>query len=144
MSMWVDLIFKHLVWVQFGTESCVHLKIKQKSWPDSSILSRSTQDYCLQNNHLNHPIPAQFWSRHLWSSWARHFICRLVQTTGSTKDDPSQHDWKIVDWDIMNQNKQKSRPSPSPYYELLCAHPKSRPKWPNVLYHLSHFLVTRA
>ena len=27
-------------------------------------------------------------------------------STGSTQEDPSQHNWKIVDWDVKNQNKQ--------------------------------------
>ena len=27
-------------------------------------------------------------------------------STGSTQEDPSQHDWKIVSWDVKNQNKQ--------------------------------------
>ena len=25
---------------------------------------------------------------------------------GLTKEDPSQHDWKIVDWDVKNQSNQ--------------------------------------
>ena len=32
----------------------------------------------------------------------------LVQT-GSTQEDPSQHDWKIVEGDVKNQNKQRRR-----------------------------------
>ena len=27
-------------------------------------------------------------------------------STGSTQEDLPQHDWKIVDWDVKNQNKQ--------------------------------------
>ena len=27
-------------------------------------------------------------------------------STALTQEDPSQHDWKIVDWDLKNQNKQ--------------------------------------
>ena len=29
-------------------------------------------------------------------------------STGSTKEDPSKHDRKIVDWDIKNQIKQNN------------------------------------
>ena len=29
-----------------------------------------------------------------------------VLSTCSTQEDPSQHNWKIVDWDVKNQNKQ--------------------------------------
>ena len=38
---------------------------------------------------------------------ARHFICCLV--TGSTQEDPSQHDLKIVDLHIKNQAKQTNK-----------------------------------
>ena len=27
-------------------------------------------------------------------------------STGSTQEDPPQHNWKIVDWDVKNQIKQ--------------------------------------
>ena len=27
-------------------------------------------------------------------------------STGSTQEDPSQHDWKNVDWDVKDENKQ--------------------------------------
>ena len=33
-------------------------------------------------------------------------LCPLL-STGSTQEDPSQDDLKIVDWDIKNQNKQR-------------------------------------
>ena len=41
-----------------------------------------------------------------------HLVVSLSKThlsllsTGSTQEDPSQHDWKIVDWDVKNQIKQ--------------------------------------
>ena len=45
----------------------------------------------------------------------RHCVVSLSKTlnpllsTGSTQEDPSQHDWKIVDWDVKNQSKQSNR-----------------------------------
>ena len=30
----------------------------------------------------------------------------LLHSTGSTQEGPSWHDWKIVDRDVKNQNKQ--------------------------------------
>ena len=30
-------------------------------------------------------------------------------STGSTREDPFQHDWKIVDWDVKNQNNKKKK-----------------------------------
>ena len=42
----------------------------------------------------------------------RHCVVSLSKThlslpsTGSTQEDSSQHNWKIVDWDIKNQIKQ--------------------------------------
>ena len=36
--------------------------------------------------------------------WARH-INQSLLSTGSTQEDPSQHNRKIVDWDINNQIK---------------------------------------
>ena len=36
-------------------------------------------------------------------AWARHFI---LLSTGSTKEDQSRHDWKVVDWDAKIQPKQ--------------------------------------
>ena len=30
----------------------------------------------------------------------------LLLSTGSTQEDPSRHDCKIVDWEIKNQNEQ--------------------------------------
>ena len=42
----------------------------------------------------------------------RHCIVSLSKThksllsTGSTQEDPSRHNWKIVDWDVKNQIKQ--------------------------------------
>ena len=44
----------------------------------------------------------------------RHCVVSLTKTlypllsTGSTKEDPSRHDLKIVDWDVKNQNKTKT------------------------------------
>ena len=40
--------------------------------------------------------------------WARHYPL-LIVSTGSTQEDPSQHDWKNVDWDVKNQIKQKKK-----------------------------------
>ena len=43
----------------------------------------------------------------------RHWVVSLSKTqlsllsTGSTQEDPSQRNWKIVDWDVKNQTKQK-------------------------------------
>ena len=42
----------------------------------------------------------------------RHWVMSLSKTiypllgTGSIQDDPSRHDWKIVDWGVKNLNKQ--------------------------------------
>ena len=38
-------------------------------------------------------------------------ILYLLLSTGSMQEDQSQHDWKIVDWDIKNQNKQTNERS---------------------------------
>ena len=44
----------------------------------------------------------------------RHYIVSLSKThlsllsSGSTQEDPSRHNLKIVDWDVKNQIKQKS------------------------------------
>ena len=37
----------------------------------------------------------------------RKTLCPLLRT-GSTQEDRSGHDGNIVDWDVKNQNKQKS------------------------------------
>ena len=30
-------------------------------------------------------------------------------STSSTREDPSQHDWEIVDWDVKNQNNKNKK-----------------------------------
>ena len=40
--------------------------------------------------------------------WARHFIvCLVLGQPRKTCPDNGRHDWKIVDWDVKNQNKYK-------------------------------------
>ena len=39
---------------------------------------------------------------------ARHFICCIIGT-GSTQEDLSRHDWKVVDWNVKNQTKKKKK-----------------------------------
>ena len=43
--------------------------------------------------------------------WARHFTPRKYWLITQEAVAPSRHDWKIVDWDVKPQHKQK---------ELLC------------------------
>ena len=42
----------------------------------------------------------------LFCPWARHFIHCFNDSTSSTQENPFRHDWKLVDWDVKNQNKQ--------------------------------------
>ena len=42
-----------------------------------------------------------------------HMLPSSDSSTGSTKEDPSQHDWKIVDWDVMH-HRDLSRPDLEP------------------------------
>ena len=43
----------------------------------------------------------------IWSTVAQCLtrIHLSLLNTGSTKEDPSRHNWKIVDWDVKNQIK---------------------------------------
>ena len=40
-------------------------------------------------------------------------------STGSTQEDPSQHDRKIVDWDVKNEKKQKNKKTLGTQRKLL-------------------------
>ena len=44
----------------------------------------------------------------LYSSFRRTDLTTGDISTGSTQEDPSQHDWKNVDLDVKNQIKQKA------------------------------------
>ena len=46
----------------------------------------------------------------------------LLLSTGSTKEDPSGHDQKIVYWDVKNQNKQNK------VGRNLCKRPQKKTK----------------
>ena len=41
--------------------------------------------------------------------WARHFTPRKYWLITQEAVAPSRHDWKIVDWDVKPQHKQKKR-----------------------------------
>ena len=41
--------------------------------------------------------------------WARHFTPRKYWLITQEAVAPSRHNWKIVDWDVMPQNKQQDR-----------------------------------
>ena len=41
--------------------------------------------------------------------WARHFTPRKYWLITQEAVAPSRHDWKIVDWDVKPQHKQKSK-----------------------------------
>ena len=62
--------------------------------------------------------------------YQRHCVVSLSKTlnppisTGSTQEDLSRHDWKIVDLDIKNQNKQKSSAYPKYWFN-----PRKVPAW---------------
>ena len=45
--------------------------------------------------------------RHCFVSLSKTHCPLLNTCTGSTQEDPSWYNWKIVDWDIKNQIKQK-------------------------------------
>ena len=41
--------------------------------------------------------------------WARHFTPRKYWLITQEAVAPSRHDWKIVDWDVKPQHKQKKQ-----------------------------------
>ena len=41
--------------------------------------------------------------------WARHFTPRKYWLITQEAVAPSRHDWKIVDWDVKPQHKQKNK-----------------------------------
>ena len=43
--------------------------------------------------------------------WARHFTPRKYWLITQEVVAPSLHDWKIVDWDVKPQHKQKALPA---------------------------------
>ena len=43
----------------------------------------------------------------------------ILFSTGSTQEDQSRHNWKIVDWDVKNQNKQTKNVVPDLGFRLL-------------------------
>ena len=57
---------------------------------------------------LNSHLVVYNWlmQRRLWHSIETK---RSLLSTGSTQEDPSRHSWKIVDWDVKNQIKQKKQ-----------------------------------
>ena len=61
----------------------------------------------------------RYWSKILRSTiptaavlcpWARHFTPRKYWLITQEALAPSRHDWKIVDWDVKPQHKQKYHP----------------------------------
>ena len=72
------------------------------------------------------------------SSQQRHCVVSSSKTlypllsTGSTKEDPSQHDWKIDDWDVKNQTK------PIPSFRFFFK--IGGPNWPMEQKIVGHFL----
>ena len=48
--------------------------------------------------------------------WARHFTPRKYWLITQEAVAPSRHDWKIVDWDVKPQHKQKTKQTKEPEY----------------------------
>ena len=91
----------------------------------NSVLYSSFEDISFNNNNkiqLNHFIVFRDLSGRVLDSRSRgrgfkphqhRYVVSLSKThfsllsTGSTQEDPSPHNWKIFDWDVINQIKQK-------------------------------------
>ena len=59
-----------------------------------SVVDYLTRDRGVVRSNLTGVTPLCHWAR------------QSLLSTGSTQEDPSRHNWKIIDWDVKNQTKQ--------------------------------------